>query len=298
MTIEVAPTPERTSWRSLPPLALVPIAGLAWWLIGFLPWLVDGLGSQYDLSTRLLPLFAGNVGALVLGAGLGGVLGGLTARLGTGSLAARAGASAAGVVIVLLITLLPSRGAVSGDVDSRVTGGLTVVVIVVTIVGLGIGLLGVTGRIGLGLALAAAAGATPMWFMSVVNAMGQGAGTQLDDTQRASQWLGAAVLVAALICIGVRPVARIVAWPAVVLLAWLIGPTITAASYMDVFLRSGMGLPDMWGDHLSATMDVWRMAASLHARPLTQWIVGVVVAGGIAFWLARRQPAAPGRPAQ
>ncbi len=295
MTVELSPTPERTTWRSLPPWALVPIAALVWWVVGFLPWLLDGLGGQYGLSTLLLPLFAGNVGALVLGAGLGGVLGGLIARLGTGSRALRAGASASGVVIMMLVALLQSRGAVNAGIDGRITGGLTIVVIVVTMVGLGIGLLGVTGRVGLGFALASVAGATPMWVISVLNAMGVGAGNQLDDAQRASQWIGAAVLVVALISVGVRPTPRIVVWPGAVLLAWFIGPTITAASYMDVFLRPGMGLPDMWGDHLSATMDVWRMAASLDARPLTPWIVGVVLAGAAAVWLARRptRPAVP-----
>jgi hypothetical protein len=243
-------------------------------------------------------LFAGKVDVLVLGAGLGGVLGGLTARLGGGGRAFRAAASATGVAMVLFITLLQSRSAVSIGVDGRITNGLTIVVVLVTVVGLGLGLLGLTGRVGLGFALAAAAGATPMWFMRVLNAMGVGDGLQLQNAQDASNWLGAAVLAGARVVVGVQPIARTAAWPGVGLLAWIIGPTITAASYMDVFLRPGMGLPDMWGDHLSATMDVWQMAVSPDARPLAPWVVAIVVAAAVSVWLARRTPDVAAHPSQ
>lgn len=299
MTADLAtPTPERTSWRSLPPLALVAVSAVAWWVVGFLPWIIDGLGNDLRFETRALPLFAGNVTALVVGAGLGGVVGGLAARLGTGGRAARAGASATGVAIAMCATLVQSRSAASVGVDSRITNGLTVVVIVTTLVGLGIGVLGTTGRVGLGFALAAVAGATPVWLMAVLNAMGVGHGSDLRDAQELCRWSGAGVLAAALIVAGVQPAVRAAAWLGIVLLAWFIAPTITAAGYMEVFLRPGMGLPDMWSDHLSASADVWRMSASLEARPLTPWIVAIVLAGGVALWLARRPTTQPAQPAQ
>ena len=299
MTADVAtPTPGRTSWRSLPPLALVPVGALAWWVVGFLPWILDGLGNDLRFETRALPLFAGNVSALVVGAGLGGVVGGLAARLGTGSRAARAGASATGVAIALFITLLQSRSAASAGVDGRITNGLTVVVILTALVGLAIGLLSTIGRVGLGFALAAVAGVLPVWLMAVFNAMGVGYGSDLRDVQELCRWTGAAVLVVALIVAGLQPAVRAVAWLGIVLLAWFIAPTITAAGYMEVFLRPGMGLPDMWSDHLSASADVWRMSASLEARPLTPWIVAIAVAGAAAVWLARRPITRPVQPAQ
>jgi hypothetical protein len=300
-SVEPEPAPEHTSWDPLLTLAEVPIAALTWWIGGFLPWLLNDAGHEVlgasGVALLALPLVAGNLSGLVLGAGLGGVLAGLTTRLGSGSRAVRAGACAGGVAIALLATLLQSRSGLSGStgrVDERITNGLTVVVVIMTIVGLGLGLLSLTGRIGLGLALAAAAGATPMWVMSVLNAR------QLDDTASGlraavdiSQWAGAVLLAVALVAVGLRQARQVVAWPGAVLLAWFIGPTITAAGYMDVFVRPG-GLPGRWADHLSAAMDVWRMAASPHARSLTPWIVAIVIAGGVAFWLARRQPDSTG----
>jgi hypothetical protein len=128
--------------------------------------------------------------------------------------------------------------------------------------------------------------------------MGMGHGSDLRDAQELCRWTGAGVLVAALIVAGLQPAVRAVAWLGIVLLAWFIGPTITAAGYMEVFLRPGMGLPEMWSDQLSASADVWRMSASLEARPLTPWIVAVVIAGGVALWLARRPTTQPTQPAQ
>lgn len=302
MTAELAtPALERTSWRSLPPLALVPLAGLVWWVVGFLPWLLDGLGHDLlatsGVGTLALPLFAGNVSALVLGPGLGGVAAGLVARRGARGRAESAGACAAGVAIAVSITLIQSRNGVSGvGIDGRITNGLTVVVILTTLVGLGLGLLGMTGRVGLGFALAGVAGGGPVWLMSVFNAVGVGGAGRLPH--ELVQWAGAVALAAALILVGLQPVVRVVAWPGVVLLAWIIAPTITAAGYMEVFLRPGMGLPGRWGDHLSAAADVWRISASPRARPLMSWIVAIVIGGGAALWLARRPSSVPDQPAQ
>lgn len=305
MTTELAaPTPERTRWRVIPPLALVPLAALVWWVIGFLPWLLSADGRDVlaanGISVVALPLFSGGLSDLVLGAGFGSVAAGLAALLGTGSRAVRAGACAAGVAIALLATLLQSRSGVSDPnpgglgIDERITNGLTIIVVVMTIAGLGLGLLGLTGRIGLGLALAAAAGAVPVWIMSVFNAVGlDRTADQLRLAIEVSRWTGAVAVAVTLIVVGLRPTGLVALWPVVVLLAWFVGPTITAAGYMQVFLRPGVRPADIWGEHLSATIDVWWLSASPELRPLTPWIVAVVVAGAIALWLARRPSTPP-----
>ena len=295
---------ERTSWRSLPPLALVPISALAWWLVGFLAWLLNGAGHEVLVARGAgflaLPLLSGGVLQLVLGAGVGGVVAGLAAGLGAGTRVMRAAACAAGLAIALLVTLLQTRSGLDGSaIDGRITDGLTLVVILTTIVGLGLGLLSLTGRVGLGFAIGALAGATPTWVMSVFNALEVDSSRDgLEVAHRVSEWSGAVALAVALICVGLQPAVRSVAWAGIVLLAWFVGPTMTAAGYMEVFLRPGMGLPDMWGDQLSAAVDVWRMAASLDGRSLTPWITSIVVAAAVSLWLARRPDALPGQPAQ
>jgi hypothetical protein len=295
---------ERTWWRSLPPLALVPIAAVVWWVVGFLPWLLNGAGHDVldarGVGPLALPLLSGSVGYLVLWAGVGGVLAGLAARLGAGGAALRAGACLAGVSLALLVTLVQTRNGLSGTaLDDRITNGLTVVVVLSAFAGLGLGLLILVGRIGLGFAVGALAGAAPSWVMSVFNAFAvdsTAGGVHL--AHRVSEWSGAVVLAVALICVGLQPAVRAVASVGIVVLAWFIDPTITAAGYMEVFLRPGMGLPDMWGDHLSATADVWRMAASLDARSLTPWITAIIVATAATLWRTRPLSLSKGQPAQ
>lgn len=288
MTIEL---PERTSWtdRRLSTLALIPVAGLVWWVVGFLPWFLDGLGHEifggdgFSYTPMALPLFAGNVSALVLGGGVGGIAAGLVTLLARGSRSHRALAAAAGVVVALVATIIESRLAldatVMSGIDGRVTNGITAILVVTTIVALGLGLLALTGSLGVGLALAGIAGAVPMWLANVFHALSP----TVSQPQEITRWVGAAVLGVALVTVGFVPAARAVAWIGAVLLAWCIGPTLTAAGYFEVYLRPGMGLPDMLGDALSGTADVWRMAASPDARPLTPWIAAIGVAAMVAL---------------
>lgn len=295
---------ERTPWtvRRLPTVALLPVAGLVWWIVGYLPWLLDGLGREmfsanemFSYTPMALPLFSGQVSTLVLGAGVGGVAAGLVTLLAQGPRGQRAAAAASGVTVAVAATLIESRQALdatgldSFGTDDRLVNGLTLIVVVTTLVGLGLGLLGLTGGLGLGLALAALAGVLPVWGSNVSYAIGGTEAGNLEHTQEVFRWLGTAALVIALVVIGLRPVALVAAWIGAVLLAWIIGPTITAAAYIEVLLRPGMGLPEQLGDHLSATFDVWRMAASTDARPLTPWIVAIALALTVALWRINQQ---------
>lgn len=297
---EAEPTTGRTSsWPGLPAPALVPISGLVWWVVGFFPWILGGLGHEQlgRIGSELaaVPVFASSVSALVVGAGIGGLAAGLVGLLGRGNRGARATAVSVGVLLALVVTLVQSRAALS-ETDVRVLNGLTAIVIVMTVVATGVGLLALTGRIGLGLALAGVAGAAPVWLVAVLEQAGlQGPGTY-ERVGDESRWSGAAVLAAALIVIGVRPAVRIVWWPVALLLAWVVGPTVTAASYIEPLLRPGMGLPGMLGEHISASLDVWRMAASTEARPLTPWIAAIVVAAVVASIVGRRGPRRGGEP--
>lgn len=308
-TQQVPPVGEQPAERSrpavprLPAPALIPIAAVVWWVVGFLPWILDGLGGsilgRIGVSRTAVPLFAGNVSALAIGGGLGGVAAGLVVLLGRDGRARSALAVAAGVAIALVVTVVQSRGVLSGtadgrfDSDPRVLNGLTAGLVAMTVLGLMLGLLALTGPVGLGVALAAVAGAAPVWTSSVLDQVGLFGPGSYDHAATLVRWVGAAFLVAALVAIGLRPALRLVGWPVAIVLAWIVGPSVTAAAYIEPLLRPGMGLPDMLGDHISASLEVWRMAASFEARPLTPWVVAIIAAAGIAF--ARSQMTTDGR---
>ena len=136
--------------------------------------------------------------------------------------------------------------------------------------------------------------AAPLWISNVLDAVGIDRQRDVVSGGEAARWIGAAILAAALVHIGARPVTRLVAWPVAVALAWFIGPTITAAGYMEQLLRPGTVLSEVLDEQVSLAWQVWRMAAGLDARPLTPWIAAWVVAAVVAGVLARRASSTDG----
>lgn len=297
-TAPVAPD-ARTRWhdRRLPVIALIPLAAVVWWVVGFLPWIVDGMGWQLSDGNHflgaahpMLPMMTGNVGRLLVGGLVGGLAAGALVWCGRGGALARVGAVSAGAVLALLVTVIQSRSTLSGSfpdsfvTDSWVLGGLGLVVVLATVAGSAFGVLSLAGRPGLGFTLAIVAGAGPPWLVDLFATWGVDAQSRLGVMPRLTQWVGAALLALALIVLGARPAMRLLAWPFAVLCAWLIGPTVTAAVYLGSTLRPGAGLPDTLPDHLSAAMQVWRAAISPEMRPLTPWIVALIAAVAVVFW--------------
>jgi hypothetical protein len=279
----------------LPTLALIPLAAVAWWIVGFLPWVADGFGSSafgqtsgLTIQWLAIPMFTGDIGGLVLGAGTGGLLIGLVALLGRdGPARSAVGAAtggALGMIVILVVTraqLGDGNSAQGFSTDGRVVNGLTLIVVGMTVVGTLVGLLGLRGSLGLGVALAGLAGAAGVWTVEVLRAVGPASPGSYRAITDIGHWTGAAVLALALVTLGARPTLRLIAWPVAVLLAWFVAPTVTASSYIQALLRPGYGLPDRVGDTISAAAQVWRSASSPGARSLAPWIAAIVVAAVI-----------------
>ena len=290
--------------RQLPVSALTPIAGVVWWLVGFLPWIaggmglpVDGLYSGQKVVHLAVPLFTGSLSLLAVSAGFGGIAAGLLARAAKGRLRVRAVAVTTGVAAVVVLTLIQSRRAIGAGrsdsfaADSRVLDGLCLLVVVAAASGVALGLLGNSGTLGLGVAAGAVAGLAPVWLISLFNgAVGadQGLFRLLAET---SQWTGAALLALALFTIGHRPAPRVLVWPLVVVFVWLVGPAVTAVTYLEQLLRSGAGLPASLPEHLSAAIQVWTEASSPAARPLIPWVSAVIGAIALSAWKGRKRSA-------
>ncbi|MGY1689695.1 hypothetical protein [Geodermatophilus sp. SYSU D01105] len=276
-----------------PAWALVPVAALAWWVVGYLPWLLDGVGRAAPLA---LPLRAALLTALVLGAVAGGVLAGLAgllARPGSGGRALLAtGCGTALAVVVCLTQSVAWAGRGSGfDADQRVLTALSAVVVGTTLLAWGLGSLAVLGRPGAGVALGVVAGVLPGWLTSVVLAVLPL--QALSTVGTLAVWGQAAALAGALVAAGVRPPARLALWPVVLLVAWFVGPALTAVTYLEPSLRPGVGLPRGLGDALAGAEQVFWLSASPLVRQLLPWVVAVVGAVFLAVLLAGRRRPAP-----
>ncbi len=289
-------------WMRL--LALVPVSGLAWWLIGYMPWIVTGLngrsGNVPDAGAGIagtalaLPFANASYSLLAAGALVGGLAAGLTGLLAPRGQIWPSLASLVGVAAALAITLRQSMEAVRGvaagtfAADDRVLHGLALAVVAVTVAGWLIGALAVLGRPALGVALAVLAGAVPAWVSSVVAAMAAG---PVPSTSSALNWLGAAMLGVALVVIGARRPTGILVWPVALVLAWLVGPALTAAGYLDQILRPAAIRPDGLPDALAVAWEVFTLAAMPANRGvLVAWIVAVVSAAAVTATVAARRP--------
>ncbi|MFC5678416.1 hypothetical protein [Aeromicrobium endophyticum] len=286
--------------RGLPTIALVPLAGVTWWLTGFVWWIVELVGSNImtvnGYPRAALPLLAASsTDALVVSCVVGGVAAGLVGLLGRGRRVPRLVAVVAGVALALALALVQSRsafasgGADGQTTDPRVTGGLSVLVVVVTVAAALLGAASLAGRPGRGLALAAAAGAAPLWLFEVVSSLSQT--TAFDGSiDGPARWSGAVVLAVGLATIGIRPVVRLALWPVAVLLAWVVAPTATASGYFATSLSRGPRSAALVQEYLSTAGQVWRQAVEPGQRPLAPWIAAIVVAGVLAWVLDRRRP--------
>lgn len=295
-----APPAPWTRLRRLPLWAVVVVAGVAWWFVGFLPWIVasalDGspsLGVPED-TFPAVPLIAGQLGALVAGAFTGGLVAGgvgLAAPAADRRLVALA--TFGGMTAVAAIAFVQAGrviGAPGGfEGDRRVVLGLSAIAVVATVAGWVLGSCWIFGPPGLGLGLGALSGVVPFWLgtlaVTVINAVSRpGTITEL----RGINWASALVLALALVVVGVRPLSRLAWWPVVLVVAWLVGPALTAAGYIEVYLRSGAGLPGTLPEALAATWQVFGQALRPGNRYVLPWVVAVVLAAVVSVALVRR----------
>jgi hypothetical protein len=274
----------------LPVWSLVPLAAVAWWVVGYLPWLAGGMRAVSVGGRIPLPLSPALLSSLVLGTLVGGLVAGLlclaTARRRPGILATLGGVVLAVVVVLAVAVAVLRRDAPDAFTSDRlVVTGLCVVVVVGALGGWALGSAAAFGRPGTGSALAVLAGAVPAWLSSVlvlaVDTSTSYAG--LTVIGRIATWAGAAVLVLALVTVGARPTARLAWWPLLVLAAWFVSPLLTAAGYLEPLLRPGMGLPGTLTDSLAAAWQVFWLAASPSQRDLVPWFAALVVAALVSL---------------
>ncbi|MGY2063978.1 hypothetical protein [Blastococcus sp. SYSU DS0619] len=288
--------PERRARRGVPWWALVPLSAAAWWVGGYLFWLLGGLRMLPVGARTALPLAPSMIGSLVLGALVGGVAAGLlsgaAARRAAGVLAT-SGGTALAVVLALGTTVrtLRTNAPDTFETEPAVVLGLSAVVVLVSGAGWALGAPAALGAAGAAPGLAVLAGAAPWWTSEGVIAL-VGIDGMVSGPGRLGPWLGAALLVTALVVVGARPVARLAWWPAVVLLAWFVAPALTAVSYLEQLLRPGSGLPATLPDALDAAWQVFGLASLPAGRDLLPWLVAIAVAAAVVVVRPRLRPTA------
>ena len=296
---------------------VLPLAATGWWVVGALPWIVDGVGSRSprtwasDVATgsatdgyiSLLPFTTARLGLLVTLTLVGGAVATfatLWLRPREGRRLASAALAVVGALTAAAYAMPQSAGATRQlgndfDRDDRVLLGVLAVAVVGTLLGLALGLVVVlAGPVPRALAGAALAVALGGWVSALLAALGAAPSGGL------LPWGPVAVGVVvgmALVGLELRPARLVTVW-VFALAVVLVGTAAqTAFGYLAALLRPRSGLPTGFRDHLEATRDVFLLAL----RPEHQmwWTYAVAAAVGvIGSTVARRRAARTVRPAE
>lgn len=279
----------------IPAQALAPACALVWWFVGYLPWLVRGLGDDIDgvnvdsiaYDAILVPLLGSEVPLLVLGGAVGGACAGLLTLLGDGRRETLLAASFAGVACAVLLTTIQSVNAIGVHRGSSYETDTMVLVAIAgaTLLGWLFGAGAYFGRIPLGFVVAVLAGFLPLWVGSVVYAMGMDLYSSSELTRSAILYPGAALLAGGLVIVGVRPYTRLLAWPIAVLLAWIVQPVYGAVGYLS-FVTQQPNSSEL-SDELGPAWDMFVLAFNPANVP-ADWVLQFVVAIGLALAISVR----------
>lgn len=287
--------------RGLPIAALVPLSAVTWWVVGFLPWLLSGTaGSDHPgrggghAGMLPVPLTVEELGSLVEGAAFGGLLAGALGLLARSAPRGQVTAATfSGTVLAAVTTGAVSATTLLGGggvaAEGAVLGMVCLVGAVCTVVGWAVGAAVMLGGPGLSAALAVSAGLGSAWLIGVLLHI-LPVGPDLAWVTPVRSWSGAGVLAMALIVLGGRPARRLLLWPLLVLIPWLIESAMTAVQHLARSLTTGSaGVPGL-PEALDASIEVFWLASAPDMRPVLPWVVAIVVGAVGAVLRSRGRP--------
>ena len=291
--------------RCMPQAALVPLAAVAWWVFGYLPWLIAGMGSSSSVSGRAggpgvggarlaVPLTSSLTWPLVFGALAGGVVAGmlgLVARPGHRGRTTMATLTGVGLAVIVAVgQVVAARGGLLDEFSAgpRVLAGLCLVVALMALVGWALGACATLGRPGTGIALAVLAEVTPQWLPGLLTQLfGTSPIGPLGTRGTIMVWLSSAMLAIALAVIGVRPLSRLIWWPVALFVAWTVTPVLTSVAYLEPLIGPGTGFFRFLSATIQETVQVLNSSAAFGVRPLAPWVVAIAIGTCLAFTIAR-----------
>lgn len=286
----------------IPVPALAPASALVWWIVGYLAWIIDGLGDGIDgveiysiaSDAVTVPLLLPDLPHLVLGGAVGGICAGLLTMVADGQRTACLAASFAGVACAVLLTGIQSTTALEKAGVRGYEGGdsfgpaLIAMGAAASLVGWLLGAAAAYDRVPLGVGIAALSGAAPTWLTQLVFAIDRDSNSAfLSDV---IQYAGAALLTLGLVTIGIGSYKRLLAWPVAIALAWLVYPAYSLISFLGVDARWPGEMPDLIG----RGWDIVKVSIPPQNNPIEMWfpfVLAIALALAISVRLDMRRAA-------
>ncbi|KGN37784.1 hypothetical protein N803_12050 [Knoellia subterranea KCTC 19937] len=254
-TTVLGPGSPARPWQALPGWAVFVLAGAAWWLVGFLPWIVEGLHVDsssawpnfYTVDTPrvALPFGEYQFPALLTSSIIGGVAALAVARLGAATVARPRLLAAGGAIVAMTVALGQTLLTVTPGLASMFEARLLVLALAVAAIASA--LLGVlvgaafAGRRGVAWLLAGAllASFTGPWFTDLVH---RGPAVDQPWTElvaRTYPGISGVVLGLVLGAYGARPARRRLGWLSAVVIAWAIPVGLSLLAYVTYAVTRG-----------------------------------------------------------
>lgn len=252
---EQGPVSAARRWQVLPAWAVFVVAGLTFWLVGFLPWIVEGLHLDsssawpnfYTVDTPrvALPFGEYQFPALLSHGVIGGAVALGVARLANPTVTRPRLLAAAGAVVALAAALTQTLLTVTPGLASMFEARLLVLALAVaTIASALLGILAGTafaGRRGVAWLLAGAllASFTGPWFNDLVH---RGPAVDQPWTElvaRTHPWISGLTLGLVLGAYGARPARRLLGWVAAVVIAWAVPLGLSLLAYVTYAVTRG-----------------------------------------------------------
>lgn len=280
-------------WRILPGWAVVLGATAALWVVGFLPWVVEGLRLPSSAAWPGIRTIEGPRVALPFGEQgvttllVSGVVGG-TASLCVSLLAAprvtrarvlAAAGGAMGLLAALAQTWATVRpGLARTDEATLLLAGLVAATVGSGVLGLLVGAGVARGRgwpwlLG-GATAAAVAGS---WLVDVVDRGPGSVPSWLGQVLQWHPWLTGALLGGVLAVFGREPVGRLIGWVVALAIAWVVPSVFTAVTYAVAYAGQGTLTSSHRTEVLDAGRDVFVQSLSPDGRSLGPLVLAVVL---------------------
>lgn len=304
--------PSRNSRHLLPAWAVLVASAVAFWVVGFLPWIVEGMHLQVSSAWPRFDTILGPVVALPFNEYaftalfVSSVIGG-TAALAVSRLAASdvahprlvaSGGAAIALVTSLAQTFFTVRPALADTDEARLLVGALIVAV------LGSGVFGIL--VGAGVARgrgwrwllggAVAASLVGLWFIDVIARNPAGDPGWVMRAAQWHPWISGIALGAVLAIFGFLPATRTVGWLVALAIAWVLPSALTAANYVTYYASRGPLRRSQITEVVDAGRDVFLQSLSPDNHHVGPLVLAVAVGAAGAVWRLNRSMARP-RPA-
>ena len=234
--------------RRLSGWGVVLAASVVFWMVGALPWILDGMSlppsaawdgagsapGKPSAHKVMLPIGEHTVARLLVMTVVGGAVAVLVGRLARPDVRFGRWLAAGGAVLGAGLCAFQSRAEATKVLDAgsaarELLGTLTVAAVVFSLLGLAVGL-AVTGarpwpRM---LSLAFLAALLPAWLNDLAVRSGKAPASWSVEVVRHSAWVGGVVLGLALAFFGVQPARRLFGWLVALAITWVVPAMLTA----------------------------------------------------------------------